>query len=201
MQRETEKRKAINSYMDEEEEYRGEIEVVHVLEVLRDDIGWEKLARMVKVPLEGLKIATYYGCTLLRPREIAIDSPENPAIFESLLKTLGATPVYFPAATRCCGSFQVVANSDFTNRCVREIVASAREAGAEALILSCPLCRFNITRHQELMVPGGARPEIMPVFYFSELLAAALGLSTGSALNISGHSATRLALTGRAKTG
>jgi heterodisulfide reductase subunit B len=182
MQREPEKRKAINSFMEGNGDYRGEVEVVHVLEVLRDDIGWDQVARRVRSPLAGLKVATYYGCTLLRPREIALDVPENPAIFEDLLRALGASPVYFPAASRCCGSFQVVSDGDFTNRCVREITDSARQAGAEALIMSCPLCRFNITRNQAAMVQAGLGRGELPVFYFTELLAGALGVAREKAL-------------------
>lgn len=177
MRSEPEKRKTINSFMDGNTDYRGEVEVVHVLEVLRDDIGWDKVARAVKVPLKGLKVAAYYGCTLLRPREIGLDSPGTPAVFEDLLRAIGATPVYFPAASRCCGSFQVVADPDFTARCVQDIIYSARESGAEALILSCPLCSFNLSRVQQAVNRARPGENILPVFYFTQLLAVALGLA------------------------
>ena len=173
MQNEPEKRKTVNSLMDEGVDYRGEVKVVHLLEVLRDDIGWKNLAQAVKVPLKGLRVAPYYGCTLLRPREIALDSPEKPAIFDDLLTAIGATPVYFPSSARCCGSFQVVSDPDFTDRCVREIKESALLSGAEALVLSCPLCSFNLGRSQRTSHSDGGR---LPVFYFTQLLAISLGL-------------------------
>jgi heterodisulfide reductase subunit B len=174
MQSEPGKRKTVNSFMDNEADYRGEVEVVHLLEVLRDDVGWKNLAQVVKAPLKGLRVASYYGCTLLRPREIALDSPDTPTILDDLLTALGATPVYFPSSARCCGSYQVVADPDFTARCVREIVDSALESGAEALALSCPLCSFNLSRSQR--VPSGADGRAIPVFYFTQLLAISLGL-------------------------
>ena len=110
MKEDAEKRNTLNSFMDEEIDYSGEVKVVHLLEVLRDEIGWEALAQKVKLPLQGLKIAPYYGCTLLRPREVAIDSVEKPSILQKLLEALGATPVDFPHATTCCGSYQIVSN-------------------------------------------------------------------------------------------
>src|SRR4030042_5519670 len=110
MQKNAEKRDTLNRFMDEEIDYSGEVKVVHLLEVLRDEIGWETLSGKVKLPLRGLKIAPYYGCTLLRPREVAIDSVENPVILHRFLEALGATPVDFPEAARCCGSYQIVSN-------------------------------------------------------------------------------------------
>jgi heterodisulfide reductase subunit B len=177
MRFEPEKRKTINSFMDGNTDYRGEVKVVHVLEVLRDDIGWDKVAETVKAPLNGLKVAAYYGCTLLRPREIGLDSPDMPSVFEDLIRAIGATPVYFPAATKCCGSFQTVADPDFTARCVQDIIYSARQAGAEAMILSCPLCSFNLSRVQQAVKRASPGEDILPVFYFTQLLAVALGLA------------------------
>lgn len=176
MRDEPEKRKAINSFMDEEMDYNGEVEVVHLLEVLRDDVGWKNLTQAVKVPLNGLKVAPYYGCTLLRPREIALDLPETPTILDDLLKALGATPVYFPSSTKCCGSFQVVADPDFTSRCAREILNSASLSGAEALALSCPLCSFNLDNSQRELTQTQSDFRGIPVFYFTQLLAISLGL-------------------------
>ncbi len=171
------KRQAINSFMDEEIDYDGEVRVVHLLEVLRDDIGWENLARAVKIPLSGLRIAPYYGCTLLRPKEVALDSPDAPTILDKFLEALGATPVYFPLSLKCCGSFQIVAAPEQTNRCSRDILESAVCAGAEALVLSCPLCSFNLDRAQaESRQPPSANGNI-PVLYFTQLLAISLGLA------------------------
>lgn len=176
MRTDPEKRKTVNSFMDEGVDYRGEVEVVHLLEVLRDDIGWKNLAQAVKIPLSGLRVAPYYGCTLLRPREIALDSPEMPTILDDLLHALGATPVYFPASTRCCGSFQVVADPDFTARCSREILDSALLSGAEALALSCPLCSFNLGSSQKGLSELHSDIRVVPVLYFTQLLAISLGL-------------------------
>jgi len=176
MKGDAEKRNTINSFMDEEVDYSGEVKVAHLLEVLRDEIGWEALAQMVKLPLQKLKVAPYYGCTLLRPREVAIDSVENPTILREFLKALGATPVDFPHATTCCGSYQIVSNPDDISGYAWDILSSALRHGAEALVLTCPLCDYNLGQGQKELAKKHNGFKGMPLFYFTQLLALALGL-------------------------
>ncbi len=176
MRNDGEKRKTLNDFMEEEVDYNGEVEVVHLLEVLRDDVGWENIAAKVRVPLQGLKVAPYYGCTLLRPQEVAIDQMERPTILHQLLETLGAEAVDFPHATECCGSFQIVGNPDFITQCAWEILSSALRRGAEALVLTCPLCHFNLSQRQSELTQRYSDFQGLPVLYFSQLLAIALGI-------------------------
>ncbi len=171
-----EKRDTLNSFMNEEIDYRGEVKVVHLLEVLRDEIGWEALSQKVKLPLHELKAAPYYGCTLLRPREVAIDEVETPTILRDFLEALGARPVDFPESTRCCGSYQVIGSRDDISEYTRPILSSALSQGAEALVLTCPLCDYNLGRGQKELVKKQSGFEEMPLFYFTQLLALALGL-------------------------
>jgi heterodisulfide reductase subunit B len=176
MKENAEKRNTLNSFMDEEIDYSGEVKVVHLLEVLRDEIGWEALSQKVKLPLRELKVAPYYGCTLLRPREVAIDSVGNPTILHKFLEALGATPVDFPESTRCCGSYQIVSNPDNISEYAWAILSSALSHGAEALVLTCPLCDFNLGRGQKELTKKRNEFKGMPLFYFTQLLALALGL-------------------------
>ena len=84
----------VNNYMAPDTEYHGEAKVIHFLEMLRDDVGFDKLAEKVVKPLTGVKIAPYYGCLLLRPSSVLkFDDPENPEIMEKLIRALGAEPV------------------------------------------------------------------------------------------------------------
>jgi heterodisulfide reductase subunit B len=176
MREDVAKRDTLNDFMDEGIDYGGEVKVVHLLEVLRDDIGWGALSQKVKLPLRGLRAAPYYGCTLLRPREIAIDNVEDPAILRDFLKALGAGPVDFPESTRCCGSYQVVSSPDDIAEYARPILNSALSHGAEALVLTCPLCDYNLDRGQKELIKKGSGFKEMPLFYFTQLLALALGL-------------------------
>jgi heterodisulfide reductase subunit B len=167
-----EKRKTLNDFMTEEPDYNGEVEVIHLLQLLRDELGWEKLREKVKKPLEGLKVGPVYGCTLLRPQEVGIDSALHPTILQEFISALGASPVEFAASNECCGAYEVLVDPEAGLKRTRRIVDSANQSGVDALILSCPLCEYNIGKQQKALESDSS----LPVFYFSQLLAMAMGL-------------------------
>jgi len=170
MQRNEEARTKVTDYL--EVEYSGEGRVLHFLEVLRDDLGFDKLAEMIKNPLEGKKVAAYYGCLLLRPsKEMQFDDPENPTIMEDFLKALGAEVVKSPYRIECCGAYLSVTEEGVARDTVDKIIDSARNVGAEALITACPLCSYNL---ENCAKDEGKEP--IKIYYFSELLAEAMGL-------------------------
>jgi heterodisulfide reductase subunit B len=176
MREDVAKRDTINDFIDEGIAYSGDVAVLHLLEVLRDQIGWEALSQRAKRPLRELKVAPYYGCTLLRPAEVAIDNVENPTVLSDFLKALGASPVDFPESTTCCGSYQVIGSPGDISEYARPILSSALGHGAEALVLTCPLCDYNLRRGQQELVKKNSGFRRVPLFYFTQLLALALGL-------------------------
>ncbi len=177
MRQDEEKRKTINLFMDEEMDYEGEVEVVYFLNFLKNDIGWDKLREKIKVPLKGLSVAPYYGCTLQRPRDVAIEPPGSFALMKQFLEALGATALHFPAADLCCGSYQILANPEAAKDAASTILDWAAKVGAEALVLSCPLCEFNLGKKQSGLFEEGKIARLIPTFYITQLLAIALGLN------------------------
>ncbi len=170
-----ERREKVTGFI--EEEYDGSLDVVHYLEILRDEVGFEALGEKVEKPLAGLKVGAYYGCLLLRPAdEMQMDDPDQPSIMEELLVALGAEPVDYPMKSECCGAFQVVHSDATATRCSREIIDSAQSRGAELLITACPLCQFNLEDRQNEMKEEDTGMKTLPVLYFTELLGLALGL-------------------------
>lgn len=171
-------RDRVNAYLEVPEPYHGETQVLHFLEVLRDQIGFEKLASLVTHPLTGQKIGAYYGCMLLRPSKVlAFDDPENPELLEKFIRALGATPVKYGMRNECCTGYMAITNPGLCKQMVGEILTSAREEQAESLITACPLCRYNL-------VANAAPAQKLPVYYFTELLAQALGVATDSAVSV-----------------
>lgn len=177
MRDDEEKRETLNSFMEEEIDYFGEVKVIHLLNLLKEEIGWQELRNKISNPLEGIKVAPYYGCLLIRPTEIAIDTRTYPRIFEEYLEALGAEVIDFAAAHECCGSYQVVSNPDLAVENCAHILKSVGENGADMIVSSCPLCEFNLGAKQGEV--RSKHPEIsgVPTFYFTQLLAIALGLS------------------------
>jgi len=166
----------LNLFMDRENDYKGKVEVLHFLEFLRDEVGFDVLKKKVKKPLKGLKIMPYYGCMMLRPREVAIDDAEDPVIFNELLTALGATVIDNPFKIECCGSYNTIEEKEIVSKRAYRISGYAVERGADAMILSCPLCRFNLDargKEAEKLFKGYKQ---IPVFYYTQLIAVALGL-------------------------
>lgn len=156
-----------NRYMAEENDYHGETTIYHYLEFLRDQIGFDTLKEHVKNPLTEKKIAAYYGCLLLRPSTVMqMDDPENPKIMEDFIRALGATPVIYPYRNECCGGYVSAESPELARQKSNNVSNSAADAGADMLLTACPLCRYN------LMKNGSS----IPVVYFTELLAEALGV-------------------------
>jgi heterodisulfide reductase subunit B len=169
-------RDIINRFMDAEGlAYEGDVKVLHLLELLRDEIKFENVAKKVVKPLKNLKVASYYGCLLVRPKEIGLDDVENPQVLENLMTALGADPVDFPYKTECCASYQTVDNPGIVAERTYRILTSAQRAGADVVSVSCPLCAFNLDNRQKETVNLYSDFKKMPILYFTQLLGIALG--------------------------
>ena len=169
-------RDIINRFMDAEGlAYEGDVKVLHLLELLRDEIKFENVAKKVVKPLKNLKVASYYGCLLVRPKEIGLDDVENPRVLENLMTALGADPVDFPYKTECCASYQTVDNPGIVAERTYRILTSAQRAGADVVSVSCPLCAFNLDNRQKETVNLYSDFKKMPILYFTQLLGIALG--------------------------
>ncbi len=179
------KLKTMNDFMDRENEYTGGVEVKHYLEILRD-MGWGKIKKKVKKKLKDLKVSPYYGCVILRPEEIGIDDPESPTIMGDLIKAMGADVIDTPYTKLCCGSYQSVTDKESSAELCHTILNRARENGAEIIITTCPLCAFNLDNRQQVIKKLHPDFKEMPVVYFTQLLALALGAEE-SALGLGGN--------------
>jgi heterodisulfide reductase subunit B len=150
--------------------YKGSVEVRHLLDIFCHEVGLEEIQSRVQKPLNGLKLAAYYGCYLVRPPEITqFDDPENPRLMDDLLNALGAEAVDWSHKVECCGGNLLLSRSDIVSKLVGDICQAASEAGASAIVTACPLCQANLDTRQ----PG---PEKMPILHFSELMGLALGI-------------------------
>ncbi|MBQ5886542.1 MAG: CoB--CoM heterodisulfide reductase iron-sulfur subunit B family protein, partial [Clostridia bacterium] len=160
----------VNRYMAPES-YDGSARVLHYLEMLRDVVGFETLKEKVVNPLSGKKIAAYYGCLLLRPGQtMQMDDVENPTILEDFIRALGAEPVIYAQRNECCGGYVTMEDPASAQKKSKKVLDSAASHGAEMIVTACPLCRYNLEKNGE---------SEMPVVYFTELLAEALGVKEG----------------------
>ncbi len=166
----------LNLFMDRENDYKGTVKVIHFLEFLRDEVGFDVLKKMVKNPLKGMKIMPYYGCMLLRPRDVSIDDAEEPTILKELLTALGAEVVDNPFKIECCGSYHTIEEKNLVSNRAYRITKFAVDRGSDAIVLSCPLCRFNLDVRGKEAEKIYNNYKQVPVYYYTQLIAVALGL-------------------------
>ena len=171
-----EKRDTLNAFMEEEPDYDGRVNVLHLLTFLRDRVGWDTIRSRVQKPLAGLKIAPYYGCTLVRPASVSIDKGVKRSVFEEFIEALGARAVPFAEDTNCCSSYQVVSNPEAAAESASRILVSAAEREADLIATSCPLCEYNLGAKQSEIREQKPGMKEIPTLYFTQLLAMALGL-------------------------
>jgi len=158
-------------------QYRGKTKVKHLLWMLFEDIGIDRIASKIKRKLTGLKIAPFYGCYILRPEEALglRERPERKGYLEKLIALLGAEPVEYRGSTKCCGFPMITFNRDKALSMGGNHIMEAKEKGADLLVTPCPLCHLNLDGQQ----PDAARvlkKDIgVPIFHLPQLLGLAFG--------------------------
>ncbi len=153
----------------------GSVRVRHLLEAMMSREQLDALGEMVVVPLDGLRVAPYYGCQIVRPR-VEFDHPEFPVLLDEVIRTIGGEVVYFPVKTRCCGASLMASNEKAAFRLCKNILLSAQQNRAECIATVCPLCQMNLDAFQgKLNEIYGTRFRI-PVLYFTQLMGLSLGL-------------------------
>jgi heterodisulfide reductase subunit B2 len=161
-------------------DYDGSTPVQHLLDILVHDVGLNKISQQVRTPLRGLRVAAYYGCLLVRPPSITqFDDPENPRMLDDLLAAVGAEPIDWPHKTECCGAGYSVTDADIVRDLSREILAMARDAGADCIATACGMCQLNLDLRQGDIEKQSGEKFGLPVLYFTQLLGLAFGLKPG----------------------
>ena len=154
--------------------YSGSLKVRHLLDVLVNDVGIERIAGCMTTSLEGLNVAPYYGCQIGRPFD-DFDSAERPMTLDRLMSGLGATVVDYPLKATCCGGMLMSTKRDVCLGLVKSLMDCAEARGADCIATTCPLCHLNLEAYQaQLSAKFGRRYE-MPILYFTQLVGLALG--------------------------
>jgi len=148
--------------------YQARTETRHLVEIFAREVGLDEIKKRLKKPLRGLKLASYYGCYLVRPPEVTqFDDPESPHLLDDLMSAVGGEPVDWTHKVECCGGSLLLGRVDIVKKLTDDICRAAIDAGADGIVAACPLCMANLDTRQTTTK--------MPVIHFSELMAIALG--------------------------
>jgi len=155
--------------------YMGTSKVRHIATVVRDEVGYEKIAATVTRPLEGLKVAIHYGCHLLKPSRIMnVDNPDDPQVLENLIRALGAEPVRHRNWYLCCG--KACQNEDIPNNMMHDLLSSVHDEKADVLGMICPTCFGQFDHGQKKIAKLFEEDFHTPAVYYFQLLALAQGI-------------------------
>ena len=151
--------------------------VKHLLDILAHDLGLERLAAAAKKPLSGLKVACYYGCLLTRPTDVPnLDCVEAPTIMERVVEAVGAETVSWTHRLECCGANFTLSRPGVVIQLTNAILDSAKAAGADCIMVGCPLCHGNLDIRQKEIEGVYKTDYNLPVFYLTQLVGLAAGL-------------------------
>jgi heterodisulfide reductase subunit B2 len=165
--------------------YQGDVRTLHLLEWLMEELGTEGIKQKMQKSLNGIKVANYYGCMYVRPRQIfpekdqgpGSESSYKPHFMDDLLGAAGAVNIDFPLKTACCGGAHTLSDSDTSTQLVLNIIQAAEDAGAEIIATECPTCHSGLEMHQVRAETEFGIKSNVKVIYFTQLLGLALGLS------------------------
>jgi len=154
------------------------VRVRHPLDVIMNEIGLDAVARRVRRRLDGLRVAPYYGCMIVRPEQ-PFDDRDWPTSMDNLFNGLGAECVYFPDRVRCCGGMLTTTHPEVGEELATNILDCAERNGAEVIVTTCPLCHINLESRPRRAkgARGGTGGGPIPILFFTQLLGIALGIA------------------------
>jgi len=172
-------REEVNKHLKEAGlEFKGAVETKHLLQLLKEDVGFEKIKASVTHPLTGLKVAEHNGCHLLRPKEyIGFDDPEDPETLKTLIEATGATCLDYIDETECCGAPSVGVNDKVALALARDKLTHIKAVDAQALITICPFCHIMYDTNELRIEKTFNEVYGIPILHYPQLLGLAMGLT------------------------
>jgi len=170
----------VNGYLKEiGMEFKGTITVKHLIHVLAQDIGFEKIKDNVQKPLTQLSVAQHTGCHVIRPgKVVGFDDPENPTTLKNLIKATGAKCLDYMDETECCGAPIIGVNAEIPLQLAREKLSHVKAVGAKALITVCPFCHMMYDLNQPRIEKTFNEQFGIPILHYTQLLGLAMGFSS-----------------------
>jgi succinate dehydrogenase / fumarate reductase, cytochrome b subunit len=157
--------------------YSGNVEVRHLLWMIAEGDGFERLQAAAHKGLKGLKVAPFYGCQILRPSKLlGFEDPDRPWSLERIIEACGGEAIDYPAKIKCCGFPIIQAREETALGELIQPIEQASEAGAHAIVTPCPLCHLSLDAWQSKLKAATGKDFQMPILHLSQLIGVAAGL-------------------------
>jgi heterodisulfide reductase subunit B len=171
-------REEVNKHLKESGlEFKGTIEAKHLLQMLVEDVGLEKIKSSVVKPLTMLKVAEHNGCHILRPKEfIGFDDPEDPKTLKTLIEATGAACLDYMDETECCGAPSVGVSDKVALELARDKLNHIKTVDAQAMITICPFCHIMYDTNELRIEKTFNETYGIPILHYPQLLGLAMGI-------------------------
>jgi len=157
--------------------YSGSVDVKHLLWLIAEGDGFERLQAVAHKGLKGLKVAPFYGCQILRPSKLlGFEDPDRPHSLEAIIQACGGEAIDYPAKIKCCGFPIIQAREETALAELIQPLEQASEAGADAMVTPCPLCHLSLDAWQSKLKAATGKDFAMPILHLSQLIGVAAGL-------------------------
>jgi heterodisulfide reductase subunit B2 len=157
-------------------DYQGKVDIKHTADYFAESFDKKSLQRKVKKPLSGLKAVCYYGCLTARPPKVTdAKGWEDPQAMDEIMSNLGADVKQWSFKTDCCGGSLMLTHPDLARKLVKKLYDMTVEAGADCIIVGCPMCQSNLDMYQKEIKDDAGNPYQIPVYYFTEMMGLAFG--------------------------
>jgi heterodisulfide reductase subunit B2 len=168
-------------------ELTGKLQIHNLVDFLRSKVGLEAIAGKLQKPLSGLKVVPYYGCFMVKPRQVTnCENTEDPTSLDEILRALGAEVLPWDFKTECCGAGLSLSKTEKVVELSGRIVREAAFRGADAIVVACQLCQSNLDLRQEQIGKEHQTQYDVPVIYFTQLMGLAFGIPP-AALGLNHH--------------
>ncbi|MFW9933797.1 MAG: CoB--CoM heterodisulfide reductase subunit B [Candidatus Thorarchaeota archaeon] len=169
--------------------YQATVDAKHIVELIYE-IGPEKIKKLVKRPLKGLRVAVHYGCHLLKPSKLRPwQQKQKHTFLDEIVEATGAESVKYKDKYTCCGAGGGVraSNTTVSVDIAKEKFDNVQDAEADCILDACSFChlQFEVSQTQLNKELGEIRYQI-PVIYITQLIGLALGLDPDD-LGLSKH--------------
>jgi heterodisulfide reductase subunit B len=159
-------------------QYNGKFHIKHSADFIWEDLGEKAIIARVKKPLVGLSPVCYYGCLTVRPPKVTdAKNPEDPQSMDQIMALLGGNVKNWSYKTDCCGGSLMLTHPELAKTLVKKLFEMALEAGADCIVVGCPMCQSNLDTRQKELLGHNGKPYNLPIYYFTELMALAFGAS------------------------
>lgn len=157
--------------------YRGTVQVKHLLWIVVREVGLHQLRGLVRIPMQGFRIAPFYGCYILRPSwDLGFDDPENPTSLEKVIKAVGGEAVAYPGRTKCCGFPIILEKEAIAVAMAGQNMKEAKDEGADFMVTPCPLCHMSLDIYQDRAGRAVHTTLNLPILHLPQLLGLAMGM-------------------------